>query len=169
MMDDLILRTPNLKDIDFMLQLENDPEIWKVSQTKTPFSRDEIAAFISENKHDLYTENQLRNIIVLKSNNTPIGTLDLFSFDKTKNTAGIGISILKEWRGKKYASKALELFIKKSFSEFNLQELFCTIFTDNHISISLFESKGFVRAGILNNNVHYQGQAFDVYLYRLKK
>jgi len=169
MSDLLYLRIPRSEDVDFMLRLENDPDIWKVSQTEEPFTYDEIADFINDSKHNLFLEFQLRNVIVLKEGDTAIGTLDLFDYDDKERSAGIGITICKDYRNKKIGSKALLLFVKMAFLDLNIRELYCTIFPDNIESISLFESCGFQREKLLKNNVQYRGQSYDVYLYRLKK
>ena len=169
MSDLLYLRTLKSEDVDFMLRLENDPDIWKVSQTEEPFTYDEIADFINDSKHDLFEEFQLRNVIVLKDGDIAIGTLDLFDYDDKERSAGIGITICKEHRNKRIGSQALLLFVEMAFLELKLKELHCTIFPDNIESISLFESCGFLREKLLKNNVQYRGQSYDVYLYSLKK
>jgi len=69
---EVYIRKPMLDDVDFMLQLENDRELWKVSQTTVPFTEKEIVDFIVNNKHDLFEELQLRLMIVLKKGVTGI-------------------------------------------------------------------------------------------------
>ena len=166
---EVYIRKPILDDVDFMLQLENDRELWKVSQTTVPFTEEEIVDFIVNNKHDLFEELQLRLMIVLKKDNRPIGTLDLFQFDKKKNNAGVGISISKAERGKGFASMAMSLFLEYAFSDLNIDELYCTIFTDNYASIALFESQGFRKQRLMKNYIRYQGNEYDVYFYSLKR
>jgi len=163
------IRKPIPEDLEFMLQLENDQDLWKVSQTTKAFTEDEIANFILNNKHNLTEELQLRLMIILKEEDRPIGTLDLYDYDKKGKSAGVGISILKGLRAKGYASKVMPLFINYAFTELALKELFCTIFIDNQASIALFESQGFEREELLKNYIHYQGNDYDVYLYRLKQ
>jgi diamine N-acetyltransferase len=112
MSDLLYLRIPRSEDVDFMLRLENDPDIWKVSQTEDPFTYNEIADFINDSKHNLFLEFQLRNIIVLKEGDVAVGTLDLFDYNAKERSAGIGITICKEHRNKRIGSQALSLFVK---------------------------------------------------------
>ena len=152
-----------------MLQLENDPEIWPVSQTVEAFTRDEIASFIVDNNHDLFLETQLRYIIVLSKNNIQIGCIDLFNYDAKKNNAGVGITLLKQFRGKKYSVKSLQLLIDIVFNTLKLNELYCNIFTNNIASIKLFESVGFDRIKLLKANTEYMDVKYDEYFYILKK
>jgi diamine N-acetyltransferase len=76
-----------------------------------------------------------------------IGSVDLFEFEPTHHRAGVGILILQDFRGKGYASEALDLLIRYSFEVLQLHQLFCNIAPDNDDSIRLFESKGFKLAG----------------------
>ncbi len=166
---EIYLRKPIINDVDFMLQMENDPEIWQVSQTVEPFSRSEIENFIRNSKHDLIDELQLRYIVILTDTNKQIGSIDLFEFDADRNCAGVGITILSEYRGRSFGSQALESLIEEAFQNLKLKELFCNIFTNNMASIRLFESKGFQKVKLLKKHTEIKGQAFDEYLYRLMK
>jgi diamine N-acetyltransferase len=140
---EIYLRKPHLGDVDFLLRLENDPEIWEVSNTSEPFSRDEIEAFIKENVHDLLVELQQRFIIVLRRSQWAVGTVDLFNYSPEDDTAGVGISILPEYRRRGYAKAALKQLIDYAFRKLHLKKLYCSIFTDNLPSIRLFSACGF--------------------------
>jgi len=105
------LRTPVPEDIDFMLEMENNPEIWSVSQTTEPFTRFEIESFIMDNEHDLLKELQQRFVVVLKDSDIPIGSVDLFNYEADNNSAGVGISILKEYRRNSFGLQALKLLV----------------------------------------------------------
>lgn len=146
------LRALEPADIDYLFQWENDPEIWKASNTITPFSRYILEKYI-ENAHlDIYQVKQLRMMIELKDpsgrKTRPVGTIDLFDFDPYHNRAGIGILIGQPSDRKKgYASAALAQFIKYAFHTLQLHQLYCSIATDNHESIGLFTRNGFVITG----------------------
>jgi len=137
------LRTPIPEDVDFMLEMENNPEIWAVSETTEKFLRVEITAFIMDSEHDLFRELQQRFVIVLKESDIPIGSVDLFNYEADSDTASVGISILPEYRGNRYGSQALDLLIDTAFNKLKLHSLHCSIFSDNYPSIRLFKSKGF--------------------------
>jgi diamine N-acetyltransferase len=140
---EIYLRKPLPGDADFLLQLENDPEIWEVSNTTEPFSRAEIEAFIKDNVHDLLLELQQRFIIVLRLKEVPVGAVDLFNYDAKDDAAGVGISILPEYRRRGFAKAALNQLITFSFKKLRLKKLYCAIFADNLPSIRLFTSCGF--------------------------
>jgi len=165
----IYLRTLKSVDVDFMLQMENDTSIWHVSQTEEPYTYADIESFIHNSKHDLFEEFQVRYVIVLKENDVQIGSVDLFNYDLDKKSAGVGITILKDYRNKSYGAEALKALIDLAFSKLELQELYCNIFADNEASIRLFESLGFKRIKFLKENTVFKGKAYDEYYYRLVK
>lgn len=146
----VILRAPEPGDIDVLYKWENDPEIWKISNTITPFSKFILEKYI-ENAHlDIYQVKQLRLMIDLKegSSQRPIGTIDLFDFDPFHQRAGVGILIgEKTDRKRGYASMALKMFITYSFQTLQLHQLFCNITVGNEESLKLFKKCGFKVAG----------------------
>ncbi|HCT31478.1 MAG TPA: GNAT family N-acetyltransferase [Bacteroidales bacterium] len=147
------LRAPEQSDVDILYVWENNMEIWKVSNTITPFSRFVLKKYIETAHLDIWDTKQLRLIIEAKDQNslmyTPVGLIDLFDFDPFHLRAGIGILIANsEFRQKGYASEALKLIRRYSFETLQLHQLYCNISTDNTISLQLFQSVGFEKVGI---------------------
>jgi len=148
----VMLRALEPEDVDTLFRWENDPEIWHVSNTLTPYSRYTLEKYV-ENAHlDIYQVKQLRMMIDVKESARgkarPVGTIDLFDFDPYHNRAGVGILIgEKSDRKKGYASEALSQFIRYAFHTLQLHQLYCNIATDNTESIGLFTRNGFYISG----------------------
>ncbi len=148
----VMLRALEPEDLDVLFRWENDTEIWRVSNTFTPYSRYTLEKYI-ENAHlDIYQVKQLRMMIDVKESARkkarPVGAIDLFDFDPFHNRAGVGILIgEKTDRKKGYASEALSQFIRYAFHTLQLHQLYCNIATDNHESIGLFTRNGFFISG----------------------
>lgn len=143
----LSLRAMEPQDIDLMYEWENDPETWVYSNTHTPFSRFYLEQYIINSHCDIYSEKQLRLMIVNKKAET-VGCVDLFEFDPKNKRAGIGILIAKNHRGKGYSSETIDIIINYGRYILNLHQLFCNIASDNKISLELFTKKGFVTCGM---------------------
>ncbi len=144
------LRAPEPSDIDLLYIWENDTDIWQLSNTLTPFSKQTMKDFVESINIDIYQSKQQRFMIdsIDKSGKKlTIGTIDLFDFDPFNNRAGIGILIDKKSRNKGYASNALKILIDYSFNILQLHQLYCNINIDNKTSISLFENHGFLLSG----------------------
>lgn len=144
----ILLRAPEPEDLDILYLWENDPEVWHVSNTLTPFSRYTLKNYIENSHLDIYQARQLRLMIELTETHDTIGTIDLFDFDPFHNRAGIGILIGDVTQRKKgFAGEALDVVIKYSFNILNLHQLYCGIGADNTSSITLFQSRNFVQCG----------------------
>lgn len=147
------LRAPELSDVDMLYTWENDMEIWRVSNTLTPFSKHSLTRYIENYKLDIYQTKQLRLIIEAKDQsslmNYPVGIIDLFDFDPFHQRAGVGILIHNtENRGKGYASEALKTLSSYAFEYLHLHQLYCNIADNNEASLKLFEGQEFEVIGL---------------------
>lgn len=146
-------RTIEPKDIDCLLEWENDTDNWKVSNTFVPFSRKLMEEYIYS-AQDIFTTKQIRFIIEDK-NNIQLGCVDLFEYDPFHLRAGVGILIDKQHRNKGTAKEAVKLLKEYSFQHLKLNQLFCTVGETNKASIKLFEQSGFVQTGTKKDWLNY--------------
>jgi diamine N-acetyltransferase len=142
------LRAPEPEDLDLLYIWENEPSIWKVSGTLTPFSRFILKQYLEHAGKDIYEVKQLRLMIQLKNNHRPVGAVDLFEFDPHHRRVGIGILIAEPSdRRQGYAREALETMISYCFEVLHLHQVFCNISAENSASIKLFKEAGFKECG----------------------
>jgi len=147
------LRAPEPEDVDLLYSWENNMEIWKVSNTLTPFSKYLLKKYIETSHLDIWESKQLRLIIEAKDQNSlmnvPVGLVDLFDFDPYHLRAGVGVLIAKnEDRRKGYATKALNVLVRYAFEVLQLNQLYANVSASNVISLRLFENLGFVMVGV---------------------
>lgn len=145
------LRALEPDDVGLLYRWENDRSIWHLSNTITPLSKFTLEQYVMDSALDIYASKQLRMMIdLLEETNgiKTIGSIDLFDFEPTHQRAGIGILILQDFRGKGFASEAMDLLIDYAFTTLQIHQLFSNIAPDNNDSIRLFESKGFRLVGI---------------------
>ena len=135
------LRTLKDTDLDFLFSLENDKSLWAVSGTTEPFSLADLANYISHAKEDIAIAEQFRFVIDWQGK--AIGCIDLYEYNFTRQNAGVGIVILKEYRRKGFAKQSLALLIKYAWEKLHLKQLHTGIFSDNKASLALFQSVGF--------------------------
>jgi diamine N-acetyltransferase len=155
------LRAPELEDLDLLFIWENDPSIWQVSGTLTPFSRYILKQYLEHAGKDIYEAKQLRLMIQLKSNHRPVGAADLFNFDPHHHRAGIGILIAEPSdRRQGYAREALETVIAYCFDVLHLHQVYCNIAAGNSASIKLFEEAGFEECGRKKEWI-YNGSSYE--------
>lgn len=167
--DNIVLRAPELEDVDFLFTLENDAQLWHLSNTTIPFSRFDIEQYVLEAEKDAFRSRQIRFMIDKNSGETmkTIGAIDLFDLEPKHRRAGIGIMISEEESGKGLASKALEVLIEYAFTTLNLHQLYCNVEVGNNKSLQLFERKGFEKMGVKKDWNMQNGSWVDEYFLQI--
>lgn len=163
----LSFRAPEPTDLEILYKWENDPSIWHLSNTITPFSRQVLEEYIMNAYQDIYSVKQLRLMVFENETNVTIGCIDLFDFDPVSMRAGVGILISSEHRNKGHASEALEMLIDYAFSILHLHQLYCNITTDNEISMKLFQNAGFQIIGLKKEWIRKKNSWADEYFLQL--
>ena len=158
-------REIDLLDTDFILEIENNKDLWKVSHTTEEFTKKDIDLFIARNILEGLSSSQKRWIITI--DNTNCGCMDLFDFDQVNKRAGIGIVIHPHFQNKGIATEALKNFINYCSSKLNLHQLYCTILNDNINSIKLFTHHGFKENGKRKDWTFYDNKYYDETFYQL--
>ena len=145
--ENIKLRALEPEDLDLFYRWENDSNIWKISQTYTPFSRHILSRYLENAHQDIFTAKQLR--LMIEKDGIPIGTIELFDFEPIHMRAGLGIWIVNESdRRQGYAKEALSLIIEYAFFKLQLNQLYCNIASSNQPSINLFSSLDFMLIGV---------------------
>lgn len=144
--DNIVIRAAEPKDAELIYNWENDQEIWRVSETYMPYSLYQIESFLINN-NDLFSNRQIRFIIESKTNQKPVGCIDLYDFDPIHFRAGIGILIQKDFRKQGLAKESLQLVMDYCFNVLMLKQMYCLIDSLNIDSINLFKNIGFEQCG----------------------
>ena len=156
--DKIYLRALEPKDLEFLYQLENNMEVWEISGTVTPYSKN-VLQFYLENAHrDIYDVKQLR-LVICSQDKEPLGLIDLFDFDPKNKRAGLGIVIVDEKnRNKGIGAESIGLLCNYAFEVLDLKQLYANILEENRGSIHLFEKMGFKSVGVKKDWIFSNGQ-----------
>ena len=149
--DIVTLRPLEPTDLDTLYGWENDTALWTVSDTVAPYSREALWHYLEQYTGDIYAQRQLRLMVTLSEDGTPVGTIDFLNFDPLNNRAELGLFIADEWRGKGLGRKALDLLTAYARDHIGLRQLYVFIALDNEVCLKLFEDYGYTRAGILQS------------------
>ncbi|MFN7675674.1 GNAT family N-acetyltransferase [Flavobacterium sp.] len=157
----IFLRALEPEDLVFIYRIENDENIWEVSNTQTPYSKFLITQYLENAHQDIYEAKQLRLAICKIENLEAIGLIDLFDFDPKNKRAGVGIIIQNNVdRNNGFGKEALGLMINYAFHQLQLHQLYANISTENLPSLSLFTTFEFEKIGVkkdwnfTNNSFH---------------
>lgn len=141
------LRALEPEDLDFLFALENDRDIWGVSDTLSPVSRHALREYLTHATSDFYVVRQLRLVVTTEISGEAVGVVDLFEYDPLHQRAGVGITVLASQRRRGYARQALELIKEHARIVLRLHQVYATVSVDNGPSLSLFRAAGFRRVG----------------------
>lgn len=145
----IYLRALEPDDLEFVYCIENNEDIWEVSNTITPYSKFIIKQYLENAHQDIYEAKQLRLVICKISDNKVIGLIDLFDYDPRSRRAGVGIIIQNEIdRNTGFGKEALSLVINYAFIQLQLHQLYANIGVENKVSELLFTKFGFQKIGI---------------------
>ena len=144
------LRAPEPEDLDCMMQFENTPSLWEVSNATGPYSRFYLKQYIESNKNDLYADNQLR-LMIESPEKKVVGIIDIFNFEPFHNRVEVGIVIADHSRRLGIGLLALELLTKHCFDYLGIHQLYAFIDGTNEACRRLFQKGGFEECALLKD------------------
>ncbi|MEZ4779636.1 MAG: GNAT family N-acetyltransferase [Flavobacteriaceae bacterium] len=160
------LRALEPSDLDFLYQLENDEEVWEISNTTTPYSKFVLKQYLENAHRDIFEVKQLRLAICTQTK--LIGFIDVFDFEPKHRRAGLGIVIASEEdRRKGFASEAIQLICNYGFTHLNLHQFYAAISAENTKSIQLFEKLGFLKSGEKKDWIFSRGTFKNEFIFQL--
>jgi diamine N-acetyltransferase len=162
----VILRAPELSDLEHLYKWENDTDLWCTGTNRVSISRYVLERYLETAHLDIYEAKQLRLMICATANpEKPIGAIDLFEFEPYDSRAGVGVLIANpEDRQQKYASSALTLLKKYAFNVLGIHQLYCHVASDNEASLALFSKFGFEKVGLLKQWSRWENGFVDQYI-----
>ncbi|WP_204345467.1 GNAT family N-acetyltransferase [Psychroserpens algicola] len=164
----IYLRALEPEDLEFIHEIENNQDIWEISNTITPYSKFLIKQYLDHAHKDIFEVKQLR-LVICNYEDVPLGMIDLFDFDFKHRRAGVGVLIKDvENRQKGYGKEALELLINYCKMHLDLHQLYCNISEDNTMSLKLFKNHGFEIVGLKKDWNFVNGSFKNEYLLQIR-
>ena len=165
--DQIVLRPLEPTDLDTLYSWENDSSLWVVSDTVAPYSRAALWQYLENYTGDIYSQRQLRLMITMATDGTPVGTIDFINFDPLNNRAELGLFIDGNHRGKGLGHLALDLLTAYAREHLGLRQLYVYIALDNQLCLRLFEGYGYSRVGVIKSWVKRGTTYKDVVLLQM--
>lgn len=135
------LRAVEPSDVDFLMQWENDPELWIYSDTIAPLSRKILLEYANNYDADVFKAGQLR--LMVTNDDSTVGIADLYNVEPLHSRAMVAIFISPQHRKKGIATSAINQLATLASRHLCLHHLFAEIETSNFPSLMLFEKCGF--------------------------
>ena len=142
---ELKLRAIEPEDVEMMFEAESDEAAWLYSDYTAPLSRELLRQYALTYDADPFRCGQLR--LIIEHGKTPVGILDIFDISPRHLRADTGIYLLPRFRGKGFASKALEAAKGYCRNRLGLHQLTATVAQSNTAAMHCYEKAGFKLTG----------------------
>ncbi|MDO5663662.1 MAG: GNAT family N-acetyltransferase [Bacteroidia bacterium] len=159
---DIFLRALEPEDLEFFYKWENNTTLWQYGSSIVPFSRFALRQYIADSQMDIFQIRQLRMMVVEKTKDLVVGTVDLYEFDALNSRAGIGILVDENHQKKGYALQALACIEKYAFHHLKLHQLYAFVPEKNLPSLALFEKADYRKTAVLKDWVSISKSYGDV-------
>lgn len=157
----IYLRAVEPEDLNIMYEMENDPAMWDISSFTVPYSRYVLRQYIEGSQSDMFADKQLRLMIVRRTDECTLGTIDITDFVPLHSRGAVGIGIHKNYRKEGYATDALKLLCEYAFDFLFVKQLYAYVAIDNEASMRLFATCGFEQTGLLKDWLQVENQFRD--------
>ena len=163
----IYLRALEPEDLDFLYKWENDTTLWRYGSSLAPYSRFSLRDYLADARLDIFQSRQLRLMIVSKSENLPIGTVDLYDFDPINCRAGVGILVDAEYRKQGIGMYTLKLIREYALKFLMMKQLYAYVPERNEPSVKLFTNSGYEKTGKLISWIKNGDNYEDVFFMQL--
>ena len=164
--EDLRLRPIEPEDLDLLYKVENDSSIWWIGGQGGPYSKFMLRQYLADATGDLYIDKQLRLVAIRKTDDVPVGMVDLFSYSPENHRAEVGILVFQKYRGAGFASQMLESLEQYCCRHLRLHQLYAYTPMKNEPGVKLFRSRTFDEEHIMKDWLLLEDGYADAYLFQ---
>ncbi|GIE95845.1 GNAT family N-acetyltransferase [Paractinoplanes rishiriensis] len=146
------VRPTRPEDAPFETELRNIPDVWATSVPAKPPTPDEVLRRCHE-AEGMWLAGIRADLVITDAAGTPAGNLGLYYLEPGTNQAMIGYSMMPEFRGRGFASRAARLLAQWAFAETDIARLIAGTLPSNTGSQRVLEKAGFHREAVLRSRL----------------
>jgi len=165
----LVLRGPMEKDMQPMFDIHTDPDVMRYYGVKPYDTLDKSKKHLDWLTKLHREEIGLRWIITLKDEDTYIGDVGFYDWEKKHSRAEIGYILGKQYWGKGIMTEAIKAALDYGFNEMNLNRIQALIDPRNNASKRVAEKHGFQYEGTFRDYEYEYGGFIDLNMYSVLK
>lgn len=154
------LRLMAYEDTDLIVAWRNSDEVRRNFIYRQPFTREGHENWI---RTMVETGRAVQMMICDPAMDRPLGSVYIRDIDRQHNKAEYGIFIGEaSARGRGIGTAAAKLMLRYCFEEVGLHRIYLRVFSDNLRAIRSYEKAGFIREGLLRDDVCIDGEYRDI-------
>lgn len=151
------------EDIPYKVKWINDTENNQFLHYDLPLREDKTLLWFNSIK-----DRTDRADFTITYNGDPAGIIGLLNIDNKNRKAEYYITLGgAEFKGKGIAKMASDLLIMESYYNYNLNKIYLYTEVDNESAQRLFERIGFIKEGLLKQDLIQKGRKVDRFIYGL--
>lgn len=156
----IYLRLMTYADTDFIVAWRNSDSVRKNFIYQALFTRESHENWI----HTMVETGKVVQMIICDSaSDKPLGSVYIRDIDRHHNKAEYGIFIGEsDARGRGVGTAAAKLMLRYCFEEEKLHRVYLRAFAENMQAIKSYEKAGFLREGLLREDVCIEGRYRDI-------
>ena len=161
----ILLRKFEKKDVENKVKWINDPQNNKYLHYDLPLEIEKTNAWYEKNK-----DRTDRLDMVIEAEGVPVGLIGLLNIDMRNLKAEFYICIGEQnAKGKGIAKSASLMLLKYAFQDLMLNKIYFYTEKDNFSAQILYEKIGFLKEGLLNDDLILNGRKVDRFFYGITK
>jgi RimJ/RimL family protein N-acetyltransferase len=153
------LRTVEKEDIEFLRDNINNPDVRKFLTVQKPINLHQQKDFFE----NVISSEEDVHLAICREEDI-IGIISLEDAEDGR-TASIGLWIDPEYHGNGYGTESVRLITDYGFKELNYHRIYARAYEENKGSQRIWEKLGFQKEGELREQVFYNGEFGDIYMY----
>lgn len=160
MLDEVYLRRPEIKDVDFFYAYRND---WEVISSLGGFSRGYSTKDLQDwLEYHRKQQNEIIWTIAEKCSDNCLGHVGLYNIEHRVRHAEFAIMLgNKKWWGKGLGNQITYHVIDYGFKQLNLHKVYLTVLKSNERAIALYHKLGLTIDGTLRADQYRDGHYQD--------
>ncbi|TAJ52437.1 MAG: N-acetyltransferase [Nevskiaceae bacterium] len=156
-----------LTEIDFVLRSRSDPEILRYLDREPLRNREEALTFAQRVVEDNLAGKAAMWLIREQASGLPAGSAGLWRFDRDNHLAELGYTLVPEFWGRGYLSRALVPMLDHAFQGLGLHRIEANINPENQRSRGVLERLGFRLEARFRENYRFRDRYLDSHIYAL--
>lgn len=156
----IYLRPMTYGDTDWIIRWRNSDAVRRKFIYQELFTRESHENWI---RNMIEAGRAVQMIICDTGTDAPLGSVYIRDIDRGHGKAEYGIFIGEEQaRGRGVGTAAAKLMLRYCFEEEGLHRVYLRVFSDNPQAVRSYEKAGFVREGLLRDDVRIDGEYRDI-------
>ena len=165
----LILREILQEDKNEVFRLLSDEKNNLFTDNNIHRNFEDSIEYIKNCKHDFNKPAKINRAVCLKEDNKLIGLISLYNIDYKHSFATFGCVLMPEFQKQGITPEGLIAVFYSAFNELNMNRIEAQVYTENLISIKMFEKLKLTKEGRLRQNFLIAGKFCDSYMYSILK